>query len=772
MIRLRRLCALALCVLMVLTAAPVALAWKPSTHLHLAQVALKDALDDGKVTIYRVNYKTGQILGPIGDYKVDELTLQALRAHRAEFMAGVLGPDAYPDIHTGQTAIHPLNENLSYPLSAGGSDAWLRHLWQSANDQKLSPDERLPVRAFTMGFLTHAAGDNYAHTYVNHYAGGPFNFVVNAAKHVVLESYIGKHAPAAEREHISAKSVERFILDALVKGEPDKPLMNLLEGNKDANIEERIVRLASVPRTFSMLRAELVKSLRTGEADNSVRLKKTPGWSDTWATYKRAWIVLIDDGLKDWVRLSEAVGEALFHGADMDVKRARQLVKEYNKKHLRKMTHGPVGKKVDEIERKLKGFVPEPVSKAVSKVREKISGAWYGFFKYVFWLFTRKEFDDFVGYYRDPENHIEGVLNSRCRREGDSQRKIEVEAVCIDQKELDRQLGVNRGGDYVFHRDFAPAYNTVVLTKLLLLDQHEINRLLRDLGATAGRGAGPASMTAPNIMLGFNRGLDGDNQWFTKDGEQMMTLVRGGVYDQIFKSQVGEKDGIESYLRAKAGLYALGTALETSAAQTRRSGGLVWRFEQGSVYWSPGNGVRVVQGAILAKWGALGGEGGQLGFPTSDSLRLSGENGDDWYQFFEHGVIYSRAADGTAVVFKKRLDRGEEVSAHAESIRLKAESLGLGEPLTSVPQSETDGMAWWQRFERGYVYWSAEGGAKWLSVPMWDAWRASAEALGSPTTDETQVEGGDEHDRYQFFARGVIYLRRDPDAVRIAYLRP
>lgn len=31
-------------------------AWKPTTHLFLAEVALQDALDDGKISIYRVNY--------------------------------------------------------------------------------------------------------------------------------------------------------------------------------------------------------------------------------------------------------------------------------------------------------------------------------------------------------------------------------------------------------------------------------------------------------------------------------------------------------------------------------------------------------------------------------------------------------------------------------------------------------------------------------------------------------------------------------------------
>jgi hypothetical protein len=45
-------------VLGILANAPPALAWKPTTHVYLGQQALKDALDDSKVSIYRVDYKT------------------------------------------------------------------------------------------------------------------------------------------------------------------------------------------------------------------------------------------------------------------------------------------------------------------------------------------------------------------------------------------------------------------------------------------------------------------------------------------------------------------------------------------------------------------------------------------------------------------------------------------------------------------------------------------------------------------------------------------
>jgi hypothetical protein len=145
---------------------PNAYAWKPTMHVFLADEALKDALDDGKVSINRVDYNSGQVLEKLGDYAISPRILQALRSNPLQYRAGVLGPDAYPDILTGQQVIHPDGRDTGIN---GGSDAWLQHLWDQAfqsnsNNQK----------AFVIGFLTHAAGDMYAHTFINNFAGAPF----------------------------------------------------------------------------------------------------------------------------------------------------------------------------------------------------------------------------------------------------------------------------------------------------------------------------------------------------------------------------------------------------------------------------------------------------------------------------------------------------------------------------------------------------------------------------------------------------------------------
>src|SRR5262249_54144812 len=94
---------LALAVLGMLAAMRPAFAWKPTTHVYLAEVALGDALDDGKVTIFAVDYQNGKLRTDaagrpfkIGDYAVNPAMLDAIRQYPAQFRAGVLGPDAYP----------------------------------------------------------------------------------------------------------------------------------------------------------------------------------------------------------------------------------------------------------------------------------------------------------------------------------------------------------------------------------------------------------------------------------------------------------------------------------------------------------------------------------------------------------------------------------------------------------------------------------------------------------------------------------------------------
>ena len=72
-------------------------AWKPTTHVYFAERALDDARD-GKVTISSVDYETGQVTGTVGTYAVDSQIMAAIRKFPSHYRAGVLGPDAYPDI--------------------------------------------------------------------------------------------------------------------------------------------------------------------------------------------------------------------------------------------------------------------------------------------------------------------------------------------------------------------------------------------------------------------------------------------------------------------------------------------------------------------------------------------------------------------------------------------------------------------------------------------------------------------------------------------------
>lgn len=199
-----------------LAAVSEASAWKPITHVYLAEEAVEDAVDDGRVEIYRVDYDAGQMLEKIGDYAVAPSFLSALQSRRAHYRAGVFGPDCYPDFPTGLQVIHPNHETPApdeaadegswlYQLSAtvfGANPAseagpntndWLTYLWDVTFGEEATEEDRgSRNRAFVLGFFTHAAGDMFAHTFVNHFSGGEFELGDNAVRHVVLEGYIGK----------------------------------------------------------------------------------------------------------------------------------------------------------------------------------------------------------------------------------------------------------------------------------------------------------------------------------------------------------------------------------------------------------------------------------------------------------------------------------------------------------------------------------------------------------------------------------------------------
>ncbi|HET6521492.1 MAG TPA: hypothetical protein VFG47_16985, partial [Geminicoccaceae bacterium] len=70
-------------------------------------------------------------------------------------------------------------------------------------------------------------------------------------------------------------------------------------------------------------------------------------------------------------------------------------------------------------------------------------------------------------------------------------------------------------------------------------------------------------------------------------------------------------------------------------------GGRRSRFTHGDIYWKGSTGAAEVHGAIRARWEALGGSAGLLGFPVSDEERvMAGTRELGRFSRFENGVIY------------------------------------------------------------------------------------------------------------------------------------
>lgn len=203
----RVLFSIAACVCLFICNSGLVFAWKPTTHVYLAERALEDALDNGMVTIERLDPATGKVTGVIGEYAVDAAVLAALKSNPDQYRAGILGPDAYPDVLTGQQVIHP-------PTNPDGTNRWLEYLWSNSDG---SP----AIKAFVTGYLTHAAGDMYGHTFINNFTGGAFTFEPpdNAKKHILLESYIGKRV-SDPTFSASITGVEDFIYEKMVDARP------------------------------------------------------------------------------------------------------------------------------------------------------------------------------------------------------------------------------------------------------------------------------------------------------------------------------------------------------------------------------------------------------------------------------------------------------------------------------------------------------------------------------------------------------------------------
>lgn len=523
------------------------LAWKPKTHVHLAEVAYNDAVDDGKVTIFAVDYQNGAVKKDasgkpmvVGTYNVNPGVLAAIKAHPAQFRAGVLGPDAYPDIATGQQIIHPAGSKgpgeTDADLNKGGpgSDPWLQHLWSKAYGASGTPDSTEACRAFVAGYMTHAAGDIYGHTLINHYTGDAFHFAPkqeNAIKHIVLEGYVGLKTPSPTYDARIDGGVAEFIYRNMVDARPGSALeTTLLKGD---NVK------FSIPAICSDLRRGLQADIDAYNAkikdfDDRIRranivrkaqleVEKTAYRAQHGAliTYKEHWVDDIDSGLKAWPALSHEVALALFFNSSgkTDFDRAKQLLDRYAKEHLLSMLGAPdaVGQLLILADKFIDALGIPFIKDAVKRLRNSL----YDFVLESAFGLTTDEIKKYLG---SPDTQFDPVMtNPAFFTEGGTK----ISRADFDSKEL------HLAGATFDHEKVPAAYNTVVLTKLLMMDPAEVNRLMRDLGSSRTLGQ-------PSAILGFARTLDGSNQW-SVNPEKMVAAEDIAAYRKIFMRQSGEK---------------------------------------------------------------------------------------------------------------------------------------------------------------------------------------------------------------------------------------
>lgn len=555
-------------------AAPPAYAWKPKTHIYLAEEALRDALDDGKVTLRLTDYRTGKVVGELGAFEADPQILAALRAAPQQYRAGVLGPDAYPDILTGQQIIHP---DAAEAIGAGadGSNAWLTHLWRRGFVDNSSPQ----VRAFTVGYLTHAAGDVFAHTFVNHFAGGEFMLTpdpTNAVKHLVLEGYIGKRTPATisavsssvttggpltarkrddlgfddevkrsratyygtvTQEQTSIAGVESFIYRELTYAAPGSVLERKLMKGAGAS--------RSIPYIFSTLRNGLQKEV---EAYDRTRLSKNGPARLAYAAsfgpaaeYRRAWIKDIDAGLAAFPVVSHEIAKAIvYNEGGSDMKRAKAVMDQYVVDHLASMAGAPDAAvaTVAFISSVIDGILPPPMREALRSLMQApldllIKGV------------SGRTADEWADYLKNPETHFDEVMTRRGGgHDGESDHPIDLATFNREHLKL-ADSGYSNPSLKWRVDDLPPAFNTIQLTKLMLLGDKglaDLEAALKAKGATMG---GPPGEFR-NLMLGWVRSLDAGNQWQGLSGAPQPAFAANGgsAYRRLFLQQLGEKPWI------------------------------------------------------------------------------------------------------------------------------------------------------------------------------------------------------------------------------------
>lgn len=165
-------------------------------------------------------------------------------------------------------------------------------------------------------------------------------------------------------------------------------------------------------------------------------------------------------------------------------------------------------------------------------------------------------------------------------------------------------------------------------------------------------------------------------------------------------------------------------------------------FRGGSAFWSPETGAHALFGAILAKYNALGGASGWLGFPVTGETATP--DGVGRYVHFQNGSIYWTPTTGAYAI------PGDMFKAWG------ANGYETGDLKYPVAEANQVGKGFVQKFQGGFLTRNPDGSHNIVHGAIAEKYGQLGTAtsdLGYPTSNEMAIRGG----FFQEFEKGNIY---------------
>jgi hypothetical protein len=245
--------------------------------------------------------------------------------------------------------------------------------------------------------------------------------------------------------------------------------------------------------------------------------------------FARAWIDDIDDGLQAWAVFNHDIARLLLLNPDgMDLQGARDRAELYKNEHLLSMIGVPdVVGQYEIFANSIKEIL------GFTNLEEQIRLMQESLIDFILVSTYGKTAEEIREMFVSPAALFDDVLTTSYY-DADNQRSGQsITLAALTQDVLG--LPDNGFGNQTWNADaFAPAYNTITMTKLVLMSEEGILQLREDLNC-----AFQSCSFMDNAMLGFIRSFDDDNQW-----RNVPPMVFGecAAYGQIFKRQQGEDE--------------------------------------------------------------------------------------------------------------------------------------------------------------------------------------------------------------------------------------